>query len=63
MRIYLDVCCLSRPFDDQSRERIRIESEAVDSILELCEQGTHQWTSSTAVEEEVSRNPDIEQRM
>ena len=27
--IYLDVCCLNRPFDDQTQERIRLESEAV----------------------------------
>ncbi len=29
MRIYLDTCCLNRPFDDQSQERVRLESEAV----------------------------------
>jgi hypothetical protein len=27
MKIYLDACCLNRPFDDQSRYRIRLESE------------------------------------
>jgi predicted nucleic acid-binding protein len=63
MRIYLDVCCLNRPFDDQSQERIRMESEAVGLVLELCERGTHQWLSSTAIEEEASLNPDIDQRM
>ncbi|MBI4579940.1 MAG: PIN domain-containing protein [Planctomycetes bacterium] len=63
MRLYLDVCCLNRPFDDQSQERIRIESEAVEFILESFERGVHHWVSSTAVEEEVSRNPDIDQRV
>ena len=29
MRIYLDNCCLNRPFDDQSKMRIRLEAEAV----------------------------------
>jgi len=33
MRIYLDVCCLNRPFDDQTQERIHLESEAVLIIL------------------------------
>lgn len=33
MRIYLDICCLKRPFDDQTQERIRLESEAVLTIL------------------------------
>lgn len=26
--IYLDVCCLNRPFDDQTQERIFLEAEA-----------------------------------
>ncbi len=29
MRIYMDNCCLNRPFDDQTKMRIRLESEAV----------------------------------
>jgi predicted nucleic acid-binding protein len=62
MRIYLDVCCLNRPFDDQSQERIRMETEAVELILQLFERGIHQWISSTAIEEEASLNPDIDQR-
>jgi len=26
MKVYLDACCLNRPFDDQSQDRIRLES-------------------------------------
>jgi hypothetical protein len=33
MKIYLDVCCLNRPFDDQTQDRIRLETEAVMLIL------------------------------
>jgi len=33
MRIYLDMCCLKRPFDDQGQPRIHLESEAVLSLL------------------------------
>ncbi len=29
MRIYLDNCCLNRPFDDQAIIRIKLEAEAV----------------------------------
>ncbi len=29
MRIYLDNCCLNRPFDDQAVIRIKLEAEAV----------------------------------
>jgi predicted nucleic acid-binding protein len=32
-RIYLDVCALCRPFDDQTQMRIRLETEAVQLIL------------------------------
>jgi hypothetical protein len=34
MRIYLDICCLKRPFDDQSQPRVHLESEAVLAILD-----------------------------
>jgi len=37
MLVYLDVCCLNRPFDDQSQDRIHLESEAVLLILERCQ--------------------------
>lgn len=32
-RIYLDVCCLSRPFDARSQPRIRLEAEAVSQFF------------------------------
>ena len=33
MVLYLDICCLKRPFDDQAQPRIRIEAEAVLGLL------------------------------
>jgi hypothetical protein len=33
MRVYLDLCSLKRPFDDQSQPRIHLESEAVLALL------------------------------
>lgn len=36
-RIYLGVCCLHRRFDDQRRDRIRLEAAAVLLILGRCE--------------------------
>lgn len=56
-RIYLDVCCLNRPFDDQRQDRIRLETEAVLLILQRCEAGEWQWISSAVVEEEVNNTP------
>src|SRR5215470_12777754 len=61
-RIYLDVCCLNRPFDDQRQDRIRLEAEAVLLILGRCETGAWQWFSSAVVEEEVTNTPSSERR-
>ena len=61
-RIYRDVCCLNRPFDDQRQERIRFEAEAVLLILGRCEAGAWQWLSSAVVEEEVNNTPSRERR-
>jgi len=36
MRIYLDVCCLCRPFDNPDVTRIRLESEAILAIIKRC---------------------------
>ncbi|WP_256875183.1 hypothetical protein [Nostoc sp. C052] len=44
--IYLDVCCLNRPFDDQTQERIRLEAEAVLLILANCQTGEWQMLVS-----------------
>jgi predicted nucleic acid-binding protein len=32
-RVYLDVCALCRPFDDQAQMRVRLETEAVQLVL------------------------------
>lgn len=61
-RIYLDVCCLNRPFDAQRQDRTRLESEAVLLILWHCEAGEWQWISSVVVEEEVDNTPNQERR-
>jgi predicted nucleic acid-binding protein len=62
MKLYLDVCCLNRPFDDQSQQRIRVETEAIGIVLDLCVHGPHRWLISDALEDEVLRNPDPEPR-
>ena len=53
MKIYMDVCCLCRPFDDRTQDRIRIESEAVLTILSRCNED---WTlvRSDAIDFELS---------
>ncbi len=61
-RIYLDVCCLNRPFDDASQDRIRLESEAVLSIYRKCRLGEWTLLTSEVIESELRQTPDI-QRM
>ena len=58
MRIYLDTCCLQRPFDDQTQPRIRVETEAVFAILASVQAGDLSMPSSEALEYEVSCTPD-----
>lgn len=62
MRIYLDVCCLNRPFDDQRQDRIHLESEAVLTILKHIESGKWKLISSDAIIYEINKIPDIERK-
>ncbi len=62
MRIYLDVCCLNRPYDDQTQDRIRLEAEAVLLILRRFRTQDWKWVTSEAVEFEVDRMPDSSRR-
>ncbi len=34
--VYLDTCCLNRPFDDQTQAHIHLEAEAVLLIMARC---------------------------
>ena len=52
-KIYLDVCCLNRPFDDWTQERIRLEGEAVLSIMECIRVRKWQLVTSEAIEVEL----------
>lgn len=58
MRIYFDTCCLQRPLDDQTQLRIRVETEAVFSLLAAVEAGDLFMLGSEALEYEVSCIPD-----
>lgn len=62
MRIYLDVSCLNRPFDDQDQTRIRLEAESVRLILERFDRGEWEHVSSDMAVIEISANPDPARR-
>ena len=54
-RLYLDVCCYCRPFDDQTQERIRLEAEAVLLILNRCQKGIWELMGSDVIDFEISK--------
>ena len=58
--IYLDVCCLNRPFDDQAQARIHLEAEAVLVILNQCQAGHLTWISSDVVTLEIERSTGLQ---
>ncbi|MGI9107483.1 MAG: PIN domain-containing protein [Pyrinomonadaceae bacterium] len=62
-KVYLDVCCLNRPFDDQTHDRIHLEAEAVLLILTHVERGRWQWIGSETLDYEIERTPDSERRL
>ena len=59
-KIYLDTCCLNRPFDDQTQARVRLEAEAVLAILARIENGEWTWVGSEVLMDEIEQTPDIQ---
>ncbi|MEA3351664.1 MAG: PIN domain-containing protein [Chloroflexota bacterium] len=62
MKIYLDACCLNRPFDDQTQTRIRLESESILLILRQLHNQEWEWVSSDVIPYEILQTPDAERR-
>ena len=61
-KVYLDNCVLNRPFDDQSQERIRLETEVIILILSRLERKEWIWLGSQALEIEIDQTPNLEQQ-
>jgi hypothetical protein len=62
MAIYLDNCSFNRPHDDQKQERVRVEAEAVESILLAIAERRLQIVWSDILEVENDENPFEERR-
>lgn len=62
MRLYLEVSCLNRPFDDQSQARIRLESEAILLILQRIDTGEWNQISSEIAILEIAAIRDGDRR-
>jgi len=54
--VYLDLCALKRPFDDQSQPRIWLETKAVSLIMQSVEDRQVELASSQIVTLENSQN-------
>ena len=62
MRIYFDACALSRLTDDRKQERVASEAEAVEKIFKSIYLQQVEWSASTSLFRELSRNPDEKKR-
>jgi predicted nucleic acid-binding protein len=60
--IYLDVCCLNRPFDDQTQDRVRLEAEAVLTILKRASRREWEVIGSEIVDAEIAETEDLARR-
>lgn len=58
MRVYLDICSIKRPYDDQAQTRIMLETAAVLVVLQAAEEGRVTLLRSIAHDIENSQNPD-----
>lgn len=60
--IYMDSCCYCRILDDPTQYRVRLETEAVITILECCDRNEMTLISSDALEFELQRVPNLDER-
>lgn len=61
--LYLDMCCLKRPFDDHGQERVRREAAAVAGLIERAERGEIELIRSPALTLENDQNPREDRRL
>lgn len=63
MRIYLDMCCFNRPYDDQTQPRIRIETESKIVIQQKIKNTECELLWSSILDFECANNPFEEHRI
>lgn len=62
MRLYLDICCFNRPFDDQDSLAIRLETEAKLHVQSMVRSGAVALGWSYVLDYENAANPCEERR-
>ena len=61
-KIYLDSCCFSRPFDEITNDKMKLECEAVLTIISKCEEGIWDIFESDILDDEFDRMTDLIQK-
>ncbi len=59
MRIYLDNCCFDRPYDNVRDDMVRMEAEAIISIISRCENGEWELCGGDILLDEIANTPDL----
>ena len=62
MRLYFDVCCYSRLYDDQTQVKIYMESEAFLNILNLSKENNDEIIGSPALDLEIDQIDNVEKK-
>lgn len=57
MRVYLDMCCYNRPYDDQSQIKVSLETQAKLYIQDQIQKGQLELVSSYMLRYECGQNP------
>jgi len=61
-KIYLDSCCVSRPYDNQTQNRIKSETAAIMQIISGFWNGEWQSITSKVLQFEINRISDLTKR-
>ncbi|MDE0010200.1 MAG: PIN domain-containing protein [Candidatus Poribacteria bacterium] len=61
-KIYLDSCCVSRPYDNQTQNRIKSETTAIMQIISRFWNGEWQSVTSTVLQFEINQISDLAKR-
>ena len=57
MRVYLDMCCYNRPYDDQSQIKVSLETQAKLHIQDLIQKKRLELVTSYMLRYECGQNP------
>ena len=57
MRVYLDMCCFNRPYDDQSQLKVAMETQCKLHIQNLIKERKLEMAASYMLRYECSQNP------